>query len=637
MERKNMPLSKAETRAVLKQLWCRLAVYRWHLFSLILFSFFSVVLNVIGPILLGQATNIIFNGVIGKQLREGITKQQAVQHLRAQGQDTIARVVEKSAAIPGQGIDFSALGKILLLAILIYFLAALTSFASQLFGRNLVYRAGYQLRNDISHQVDCLPLRYFDSNPRGDVLSRVTNDVDNLIESARAVCSQIFTALFMLVGLSVMMFALSWRLSILALLVLPLGAISATGLMRKAAPHFREQWSATGAVSTAVEDAFSGHLVMLAYGQEKDLAAVFENHSRNLRHSAVLAQFLSGLIQPIINLASNLSYVVVAVAGVFQVMSGQITLGSMQAFIQYSRQFNRPVSQISALASQIQSGLASANRSLGFLNQPTITADLIQEPSQLSVFPRVRGRVTFERVKFGYVPGKTVIKNLNLEVAPGETVAIVGQTGAGKTTLVNLLMRFYELDGGAIYLDGKNIADLDRSELRSHFSMVLQDTWLFEGTIADNIAYGSAGKVGLEEVQEAACAIGIDHMIRSLPEGYETKLDDSGEGLSSGQKQLLTIARAFIGDPEIMILDEATSSVDTRTEKAIQKAMMRLRKGRTAFVIAHRLSTIKDADKIVVMEAGDVVEIGSHQQLIKAKGAYWKLYQAQFQTAVSNQ
>lgn len=627
--------SEVETRAVVKQLWCRLLVYRWQLVNLILFSFLAVVLNVSGPIFLGKATNIIFDGVIGKRLPLEVTRQQAAQHFRDQGQDTLARIIEKSNAIAGQGIDFSALGKVLLLTVLIYLLAAAMSFVAQLFGRTLVYRAGRQLRKDISQQVDRLPLSYFDDNSRGDILSCVTNDVDNLVESTRAVFSQIFTAVFMLIGLAVMMFSISWQLSLLALLVLPLGAFAATVLMRKAAPHFRAQWSATGEVSNAVEDTFSGHLVMLAYGRGKDMIANFEKHNQNLQKSALRAQFLSGLVQPIINVASNLSYVVVAVAGVFQVMAGSITLGSMQAFIQYSRQFNRPVSQISALASQIQSGLASARRSFDFLAQVINDNDTETEMVSIQDTPKKGGGIRFEQVKFGYIPGKPVIKNLNLEVSPGQTVAIVGPTGAGKTTLVNLLMRFYEVDEGIIYLDGKNIAEIKKSELRTHFSMVLQDTWLFKGTVAENIAYGRAGEVDLKEVQEAAQAIGIDHMIRSFPQGYDTEVDDSGEGLSAGQKQLLTIARAFIGDPEIMILDEATSSVDTRTEKVIQQAMMRLRKGRTAFVIAHRLSTIKNADKIVVMEAGDVVEIGSHHELMAVKGAYWKLYQAQFQTTAS--
>ncbi|WP_239162433.1 ABC transporter ATP-binding protein [Paractinoplanes rishiriensis] len=612
-----------------KRLLGLLAPQRLAVGLVLLSGIAGVALSVYGPRLLGHATDIIFAGVIGKSVPAGVTKEQAVEQLRSQGENTRADLLSAVDFTPGQGIDFTALAHLLGWVAAVYVFAWIFGVIQGRITARVVQVAVYRLRQDVEVKLSRLPLSYFDKQPRGEVLSRATNDTDNIAQTLQQTFAQIVTSLLMIVGVLGMMFWISWLLALIALVTVPVSIWLTTVIGKRSQPNFVAQWSITGKLNGHIEEMFTGHSLVKVFGRQGEAQQTFAEHNEKLYASSFRAQFISGLIQPAMMFLSNLNYVLVAVVGGLRVASGSLSLGEVQAFIQYSRQFSQPLTQVASMANLVQSGVASAERVFALLDAPEQSA----EPAPAGL-DRVQGRITFEDVSFRYLPDKPLIDGLSLEVAPGQTVAIVGPTGAGKTTLVNLLMRFYEVDSGRITLDGVDIASVPRPELREHMGMVLQDTWLFGGTIAENIAYG-ADEFSLDAVRQAAEAAHVDAFVRMLPDGYDTVIDEEGSNVSAGQKQLITIARAFLAEPSILILDEATSSVDTRTEVLIQRAMTTLRSGRTSFVIAHRLSTIRDADVILVMEHGSIVEQGSHSSLLAAGGAYARLYSAQFAAAVA--
>ncbi len=626
-----MPAEKAlDFKGSLLRLLRLLRPQRAALAGVLVLGAIGVTLTVLGPKVLARATDLIFAGVISKNLPPGATKDQVIEGLRARGQTTLADMFTSVDLRPGHGVDFTAVGQVLMIVLALYVFAAFLGVIQARLTTNLVQGAVFRLRQDVEAKFARLPLRYFDRQPRGEVLSRVTNDIDNLAQSLQQTLSQIVTSLFTVLGVLVMMFVISPLLGVIVLLTVPLSVFVAAKIGKRAQPQFIRQWGTTGKLNAHIEEMYSGHSLVHVFGRRKEAEEVFRQQNEALYEASFKAAFISGTIQPGMMFIGNLSYVLVAVVGALRVASGSLTLGDVQAFIQYSRQFSQPVTQIASMANLLQSGVASAERVFALLDAKE------QEPEP--EHPRrpevVRGQVEFEHVSFRYLEDTPLIEDLSLSVEPGHTVAIVGPTGAGKTTLVNLLMRFYEIDGGRITLDGVDIKAMDREELRSKTGMVLQDAWLFGGTIAENIAYG-ADNVTREQVVEAAKATYVDRFVRTLPDGYDTVLDDEGGTVSTGEKQLITVARAFLAKPAILILDEATSSVDTRTEVLIQHAMNSLRTGRTSFVIAHRLSTIRDADVILVMENGNIVEQGNHETLINAGGAYSRLYAAQFAEAMA--
>ncbi len=591
----------------------------------------SVAFSVVGPKILGRATDLIFAGVIGRRLHVGTTQAQAVEGMRAHGQGKVADIVASMHGIhPGHGIDFDAVGVVLLWVLLIYVGAAVCGFIQARIATRVVQRSVFRLREQVEEKLGRLPLSYFDKQPRGEVLSRATNDIDNIAQTLQQTLSQITASLLTIVGVLSMMFWISPLLAIVALLTVPLSILVAARIGKRAQPQFIAQWGTTGKLNAHIEEMYTGHSLVKVFGRQKESQETFREHNEQLYQAGFKAQFISGLMQPAMMFIGNINYVLVAVIGGLRVASGALSIGDVQAFVQYSRQFSQPLTQVASMANLVQSGVASAERVFELLDAEEQSAD----PAEPLRPERVHGKVEFEHVAFSYEPDKPLIGDLSLSVSPGQTVAIVGPTGAGKTTLVNLLMRFYEVTGGRITLDGVNIAEMSREGLRANIGMVLQDTWLFGGTIAENIAYGSQGATQ-EQIVEAAKATHVDRFVRTLPDGYETVIDDEGNNVSTGEKQLITIARAFLAEPAILVLDEATSSVDTRTEVLIQHAMAQLRTGRTSFVIAHRLSTIRDADVILVMESGDIVEQGTHDGLLAAEGAYAKLYAAQFAEPVA--
>ena len=596
-----------------RRLLRRLRAHRAAIAGVLALSLGGVALSVIGPRVLGHATDLLFNGVIGRQLPAGITKSEAIAEARGRGDNNFADLLSGMDVVPGRGVDFAAVGRTLLLALIMYLVAALFIWAQARLLNTIVARTVTTLRSDVEKKVHRLPLSYFDTRQRGELLSRVTNDVDNISVSVSIAISQLFTAVLTIFAVAVMMLTISVLLTLITLATVPLSLWVTRTIARRSQRMFVAQWAGTGRLNAHIEETYSGFTLVRTYGHRDSAQARFSELNADVYRSSFAAQFLSGLISPATMFVGNLSYVAVAVIGGFQVATGQISLGSVQAFIQYVRQFNQPLTQVAAMYNGLQSGVASAERVFEFLDEPE------ESPCAVGELPSGSGRVEFRNVGFGYSAGTPVIEDLSLVAEPGTTVAIVGATGAGKTTLVNLLMRFYDVDSGQILLDGVDIRQVSRRSLRSRIGMVLQDTWLFGATIADNIAYGSPDMT-FDEVTEAARAAHADGFIRSLPAGYQTIV---GEGnLSAGEKQLITIARAFAARRQLLILDEATSSVDSRTELLVQQAMARLRRDRTALIIAHRLSTIRDADLIVVIEGGRVVESGSHAELLQRRGRY---------------
>lgn len=615
----------------LRRLMSNLRPQRVGLIVAVTMGVLSVALGVVGPKILGRATDLMLAGIIGRQVGQevppGTTKQQVIDGLVAQGQNDQADMLRNLDFVPGEGIDFGGIGSVLLIVLGLYVASFAFSYVQGWVLNGAVQRTIYKMREEVSAKLDRLPLSYFDKQARGEVLSRVTNDIDNVSQTLQQTMSQLLNSLLMLIGVLVMMFWISPTLALVALVSVPIAMVVTGVIGKRSQKLFAQNWKSTGELNAQIEEAFTGHSLVKVFGRQREVEAEFNRRNQELYKAGFGAQFISGIIMPVMFLVGNLNYVVIAVIGGLRVASGTMNIGDVQAFIQYSRQFTQPLTQVASMANLLQSGVASAERVFELLDAEEMSA----EPE--GRLGTADGRIAFEHVDFSYTPDKPLIRNLNLVAQPGQTVAIVGPTGAGKTTLVNLLMRFYDLDGGRIMLDSTDISTVPRGELRSRMGMVLQDTWLFGGTIRENIAYGRPDATE-EEIMEAAKATFVDRFVHSLPDGYDTVIDEEGSNVSAGEKQLITIARAFLADPSILILDEATSSVDTRTELLVQHAMSALRSGRTSFVIAHRLSTIRDADLILVMENGAIVEQGNHQQLLEKKGAYFDLYQSQFSGAI---
>ncbi|MGO4681500.1 ABC transporter ATP-binding protein [Microbacterium sp. 2MCAF23] len=607
-----------------------------------IFGALGVVLAVAAPKVLGNATNIIYEGFTSLQLAkpqngfpgfpEGMSQAQVVEQLRAAKQNQFADMVAAFGPFKvGDGIDFEQLRWVITAVLAIYVGSALLSWIQGYVINVIMVRTMWRLREDVEAKINRLPLSYFDKVQRGELISRVTNDIDNITQTMQQSLSGALTSVLTVVGVLIMMFSISWQLALVALVALPLMAVIFGVIGPRSQKAFGIQWKKVGRLNARVEEAFSGHALVKVFGREKDALDKFQVENEELYQAAFKAQFLSGLMMPAMTFIGSLTYVGLAVLGGLMVASGQLRLGDVQAFIQYSQQFTQPLSELGGMAAVVQSGTASAERVFELLDAEEQDPDTEDAPTVTDG----KGVIEFEHVAFSYTEDRPLITDLSFQVEPGQTVAIVGPTGAGKTTLVNLIMRFYELSGGRILLDGQDIAQMERSDLRSRTGMVLQDPWLFAGTIRENIRYGRSTATD-EEVIDAAKATYVDRFVHALPEGYETKLDEDASNVSAGERQLITIARAFVAQPSILILDEATSAVDTRTELLLQHAMAALRHGRTSFVIAHRLSTIRDADLILVMEHGDIVEKGTHEELIAAEGAYWRLYQSQFEQAASD-
>ncbi|SJN39488.1 Lipid A export ATP-binding/permease protein MsbA [Microbacterium esteraromaticum] len=618
----------------------------WFVFVSILGAI-GVVLAVAAPKVLGEATNIVYEGFISHVLGTGVggapgfpagtSKDQVVEALRASGQDDFANMVGAMQNFSvGDGVDFERLRWIIVAVLAIYIVSALLSWIQGYVINVIMVRAMWRLRESVEAKINRLPLSYFDKVQRGELISRVTNDIDNITQTMQQSLSGALTSVLTVVGVLIMMFSISWQLALVALVALPLMAVIFGVIGPRSQKAFGTQWRKVGRLNARVEEAFSGHALVKVFGREQDALDRFQVENEELFEASFKAQFLSGIIMPAMTFVGNLTYVGIAVLGGLMVASGNLRLGDVQAFIQYSQQFSQPLSELGGMAAVVQSGTASAERVFDFLDAEEQDPDAEQPAvGQAQGSSAQGGVIEFEHVAFSYTDDRPVIRDLSFQVEPGQTVAIVGPTGAGKTTMVNLIMRFYELDSGRILLDGQDISEMTRDDLRSRTGMVLQDPWLFAGSIRDNIRYGNESASD-DEIMAAASATYVDRFVHSLPDGYDTVLDEDASNVSAGERQLITIARAFVARPSILILDEATSAVDTRTELLLQQAMAALRQGRTSFVIAHRLSTIRDADLILVMEHGDIVEQGDHETLIARRGAYWRLYQSQFEQAVTD-
>ncbi len=618
-------------KATAARLLRRLADQLKLLYLVFLLTALGTAMSLFGPKLLGDATTKVFADLMGMKFHSegvplGTTSDQLAVILREQGSDRFAGMVESMHVVPVTMVDFTAVGRIIAWVVVLYFLAAFFQWMQGYLMAGVAQRAVFELRRDVETKLSRVPLKYVDGQSRGDLLSRVTNDIDNIGNTLQQGLSQLLSSILAVVGTLIVMFFLSPILAIVSLIIVPLSIVMMATIGKRSQVFFGEQWKETGRVNGHVEEMHTGHSIVQAYNHSEAAVAQFDEYNEALYEASFKAQFLSSVMMPMMNVLSNLNYVVIAILGGIRVASGQLQLGQVQAFIQYSRQFTMPLGQIAQQANQLQSGLASAERVFEILDaeeespEPRGSRTIIGDP---------RGEVVLENVSFRYLADTPLIEDVNVHVAPGQTVAIVGPTGAGKTTIVNLLMRFYDIDSGRITLDGVDTREIAREDLRSEFGMVLQDTWLFSGTIRENIAYGREGATE-DDIVEAAKEAHADHFIRTLPHGYDTLLDDDATNISVGERQLLTIARAFLADPSVLILDEATSNVDTRTEVLIQAAMNRLRHGRTGFVIAHRLSTIRNADTILVMDHGHIVEQGSHDQLMASGGFYKDLYESQF-------
>jgi ATP-binding cassette subfamily B multidrug efflux pump len=611
-----------------------LGVLKPHAFAFTMASVLGaigVVLTVWAPKVLAEATNLIFEGFISAQMPPGATKQQVVDQLNAAGQTDQANMVEAMHLVPGEGIDFVALSQIVILVLFLYIASSILMWVQGYVVNVIMVRAMWQLREDVEAKINRLPLSYFDKVQRGELISRVTNDIDNITQTMQQSLSSALTNVLTVIGVLVMMFSISWQLSLVALVSLPLMGVIFGIIGPKSQKAFGIQWRKVGRLNARVEESFSGHALVKVYGRELSSREAFKAENQELYEASFKAQFLSNIMMPAMTFIGNLQYVGIAVLGGLMVAGGALRLGDVQAFIQYSQQFSQPLSQLGGMAAVVQSGTASAERVFELLDADEQEADAADAPAPADG----DGTIVFDHVAFSYTPDRPLITDLSFEVEPGQTVAIVGPTGAGKTTLVNLILRFYELDAGRILVNGQDIAELTRHDVRARTGMVLQDPWLFAGSIRDNIRYGRQSASD-DEVLAAAQATYVDRFVHSLPDGYDTVLDEDASNVSAGEKQLITIARAFVAQPSVLILDEATSSVDTRTEVLLQHAMAALREGRTSFVIAHRLSTIRDADLILVMEHGDIVEKGTHDELIAAKGAYYRLYNSQFEQAATD-
>jgi ATP-binding cassette subfamily B protein len=624
------PAKSKNFKGSLRRLMAEIRPERNTLATVLILITSSVTIGAFGPKILGRATNEIFNGFIGQKLPLGLSKDQVVAGLRAKGETTQADMLAKSSVVPGHGMNFTSIAHFLILAIVLYVVSSLFMWFQAYLMAGVTQRTVYRLRRLAEEKIGRLPLKYFDTQSRGDLLSRVTNDVDNIATSLQQGLSQILNSVLTVVSVLIMMVWISPELALISLIAIPVSMFASVKIAKRSKVEFVAQWDWTGKLNGHVEEMHTGHALVKVFGRRQQAIKDFKSLNSKLYESSFKAQFISGIIQPVTQLISNLIYVAIAVLGGYRVATGSMSLGDVQAFISYSRQFGMPLAQIAGLMNTVQSGVASAERLFELLDAAEEEAD-----RKVSIpMDRAKGEVVFKDVSFRYVHDQPLIENFNLTVKPGQTVAIVGPTGAGKTTLVNLIMRFYEIDSGTITLDGVDTKMMTRDDLRRQFGMVLQETWLFSGSMRENIAFGSTNPTE-NQVAEAASAANIDHFIRALPHGFDSLLTDDNSTVSNGERQLLTIARAFMADPAILILDEATSSVDTRTEVLVQQAMAKLRSGRTSFVIAHRLSTIRDADVILVMDKGALIEQGTHQELMEAKGFYFDLYASQFSASIT--